>query len=51
VFRYLEGNIHGLTAHTARGNAYISIYYSLPAGKDLDEARAIVETRFENSGG
>ena len=51
VFRYLEGNIHGLTAHTARGNSYISIYYSLPAGKALDEARAIVETRFENSGG
>ena len=51
VFRYLEGNIHGLTAHTARGNAYISIYYSLAAGKALDEARAIVETRFENSGG
>jgi hypothetical protein len=51
VFRYLEGNIHGLTAHTARGNAYISIYYSLPAGKALDEARAIVESRFENSGG
>ena len=51
VFRYLEGNIHGLTAHTARGNAYISIYYSLPVGKALDEARAIVESRFENSGG
>jgi Putative nucleotidyltransferase DUF294 len=50
VFRYLEGNIHGLTAHTARGNAYISIYYSLPAGKALDEARAIVESRFKNSG-
>jgi len=35
----------------ARGNTYISIYYSLPAGKALDEARAIVESRFENSGG
>ena len=46
VFRYLEGNIHGLTAHTARGNAYISVYYSLPAGKLLNEARAIVESRF-----
>jgi len=49
VFRYLEGNIHGLTAHTARGNAYISIYYSLPARKSLNETRAIVESRFENS--
>ena len=46
VFRYLEGNIHGLTAHTARGHAYISVYYSLPPGKALDEARAIVESRF-----
>ena len=51
VFRYLQGNIHGLTAHTARGNAYISIYYSLPASKALDEARAIVESQFQNSGG
>jgi hypothetical protein len=50
VFRYLDGNIHGLTAHTARGNVYISIYYSLPLGKALDEARAIVESRFENQG-
>ena len=51
VFRYLEGHIHGLTAHTARGSAYISIYYSLPAGMALDETRAVVESRFENSGG
>jgi hypothetical protein len=48
VFRYLEGNIHGLSAHTVRGNAYISIYYTLPPWKALDEARAIVESRFEN---
>jgi len=49
VFRYLEGNIYALTAHTARGSAYISIYYSLPPSKTLDEARTILEYRFRNS--
>ncbi len=48
VYRYLEGNIYGLTAHTARGNAYISIYCGLPRGRGPEEARAIVEKRFGN---
>ncbi len=46
VFRYLEGNIYALTAHTARDHTYISIYYALPAGRGLEEARAIVKRKF-----
>lgn len=51
VFRYLGGNIYALTAHTARGNAYISIYFSLPPGTDLEEVKTIVQNRFGCSEG
>lgn len=44
VFRHLGGNIYALTAHTARAQTFISIYYGLPPGCGLEEARAIVAT-------
>ncbi|MEA3207745.1 MAG: [protein-PII] uridylyltransferase [Chthoniobacter sp.] len=46
VFRYLGGNVFGLTAHTGRTGAWVSIYHSLPPGRSLEEARAIVRERF-----
>jgi len=46
VFRYLEGNIFGLAAHTVRGRIYVSVYLSLPPHLTLDAARAIVTRHF-----
>jgi hypothetical protein len=46
VFRHLGGSIHCLTANTARGRAYITVLHSLPPGRSLAEARAIVERCF-----
>ncbi len=46
VFRYLRGNIFGLTAHAARGTAYISVYHSLPPDLPLEEARRILDEVF-----
>jgi hypothetical protein len=46
VFRHLRGNIFGLTAHSARGNAYVTIYLSLPDDLPLAQAQAIVQERF-----
>ena len=51
IFRYLQGNIYGLTAHTARGHAYISIHFRLPPGLGTEEARKIIAARFGNFGG
>ena len=51
VFRHLRGNIYGLTASTARGSAYLSIYHSLPADLGFEEATAIVSERFGSDGG
>jgi hypothetical protein len=45
VFRHLEGNIFGLTAHTARGKTYVSVYHTLPH-LSLAQAQAIVADRF-----
>lgn len=45
VFRHLEGNIFGLSAHTARGKTYVSVYHTLPR-LSLPEAQAIVASRF-----
>lgn len=42
VFRHLAGNIHALTARSVRERTYISIYCSLPPGRGLGEARAII---------
>lgn len=46
VFRYLRGNIFGLTAHVARRHAYVSVYHSLPVDLAPDAARAIVASHF-----
>jgi len=46
VFRRLHGNIFGLTAGTGRGNAYISVYLSLPDDLSLQQAQAIVARQF-----
>jgi hypothetical protein len=46
VFRHLEGAIHCLTATTARGRAYITVILSLPPGRSLEEARAIIARFF-----
>ena len=46
VFRHLRGNIFGLTAGTGRGNAYISIYLSLPPDLSFAQAQGIIQDRF-----
>jgi len=46
VFRHLRGNIFGLAVGTGRGNAYITIYLSLPADLSFEQAQVIVEERF-----
>ncbi len=46
VFRYLHGNIFGLTARTARDKAFVSVYHSLPADVSLAQAQAITAGRF-----
>jgi len=46
VFRYLHGNIFGLTARTARDKAFVSVYHSVPAGVSLAQAQAITARRF-----
>ena len=46
VFRYLEGNIFGLTAHAVRGRTYVSVYHSLPASLLWKDAQAITAEHF-----
>ncbi len=46
TFRYLRGNIFGLTAHRIRGRAYVAVYLSLPEDLSPDEARGIVGKEF-----
>ena len=46
VFRHLGGGIHCLTATSTRGRAYITVIHSLPPGRSLEQARAIVEHCF-----
>jgi hypothetical protein len=46
VFRYLRGNIFGLTAHTGRDKVYASVYHSLPPDLPVESAQAIVEKHF-----
>ena len=42
VFRYLQGNIHGLTAYTTRKSAFVAVYLNLPKKISLSEAQRIV---------
>jgi hypothetical protein len=46
VFRHLGGNIFALTAHAARGQAYVSVYHSLPPELSLEQAQAIAAATF-----
>ena len=46
VFRHLRGNIFGLTAHATRGNAYVSVYHSLPPDLSLEQAQVIAAQHF-----
>jgi hypothetical protein len=46
IFRHLQGDIFGLSAHAARGKAFVSVYHRLPAEMSLEEAQAIVARHF-----
>jgi hypothetical protein len=46
IYRYLHGNIFGLTAHAVRGKAYASVYHALPGDLFPETAQAIVAKHF-----
>lgn len=46
IFRHLQGDIFGLSAHTARGRAYVSVYHRLPSDLSLDKAQVITAEHF-----
>lgn len=46
VFHHLGASIHGLSAFTSRGSAFVTVHLTLPHGRSLHEARQIVERRF-----
>lgn len=46
VFHYLGASIHGLSAFTSRGSAFVTVHLTLPHGQSLDEAQQIVERNF-----
>jgi hypothetical protein len=46
IFRHLQGNIFGLSAHTGRSSAYIKVHHSLPDWLPLERAQTIVEEKF-----
>jgi hypothetical protein len=46
VFRHLRGNIFGLSAHARPGQAYVSVYHSLPKDLSSTEAQRIVKRHF-----
>jgi hypothetical protein len=46
IYRHLRGDIFALSAHAARGRAFISIYHRLPTDLSLTEARAVIEQKF-----
>ena len=45
IYKHLEANIFGLTAYTAQGTAYISVYHDLPEHLSLEEAQRIVASK------
>ncbi len=45
IYKYLEANIFGLTAYTAQGTAYISVYHDLPEHLSLEEAQRILASK------
>jgi hypothetical protein len=46
VYHHLGANIFALSAHAARGGAFVSIYLSLPPGLPLDTAHRLVAENF-----
>lgn len=46
IFRHLRGNIFGLTAHTARGRGFVSVYHSLPGDLSLAQAQELTVKHF-----
>ncbi|MCZ6673577.1 MAG: DUF294 nucleotidyltransferase-like domain-containing protein [Verrucomicrobia bacterium] len=46
MYRHLKANIFGLTAHSARSKAFVSIYHNLPENLTPEEAKRLVETQF-----
>lgn len=46
IFRHLRGNIFGLTAHTAQGRGFVSVYHSLPADLPLAQAQELTAKNF-----
>ncbi|MSU50337.1 MAG: hypothetical protein EXS37_14830 [Opitutus sp.] len=46
MYRHLRANIFGLTAHTARGKAFVSVYHHLPHDLPLWAAQRILAERF-----
>ena len=42
VFRYLQGNIHGLTAYTTKKSVFDSVYLNLPKKMSFADAQRIV---------
>ena len=50
VFHHLSGSIHGLSAFTSRGSAYVTVHLTLPSGRSLAEAQQIVDREFRFDG-
>jgi hypothetical protein len=46
VFHHLGASIHGLSAFTSRGSAFVTVHLTLPDTRTLQEARQIVEREF-----
>ncbi|HEV7403708.1 MAG TPA: DUF294 nucleotidyltransferase-like domain-containing protein [Chthoniobacteraceae bacterium] len=46
VFRHLGGDVFGLTAHTGRSGAWVSVYYRMPVDRSLKETRALLSEKF-----
>lgn len=42
VFQHLGGDVFGLSAHSGRDGAWVTVYHSLPPGTSLEMARAIL---------
>jgi hypothetical protein len=46
IFRHLQGDIFGLSAHATRERAFVSVYHRLPRDMTLEQAQAIVARKF-----
>lgn len=46
VYHHLGGSIHGLSAYSSRGSAYVTVHLTLPYDRSLPEAQRIVRDGF-----